>query len=66
MVFLLTQSGLCPEPRGLALLFPGGSNATIKMAVQKHCLPENCHGARVAPQRCTILHDSKGTMSVGS
>ena len=59
---LPAQSGLCPEPRGLALLFPGGKDLARKKAACEHCLPEIRHGARDTPQCCTILHGGKGTV----
>ena len=67
------QTGIYPLPVydpktkqhcwGLTRWFPRGSRAdprnTKKRQYVLHCLPQTRHGARVAPQRCTILHIGK-------
>ncbi len=65
VMFFADATGALPRTPGFSAL--GFREAEIrqrKQAVPKHCLPEICHGAHVAPQRCIILHDSKGTRMV--
>ena len=52
--------GLCPGPRGLTLCVSGKA---VKKAAH-HALPSGTRrGARVAPQRCPILHGGKAVAS---
>ena len=40
----------------------GFQEADTEKAVHLHCLPQTRYGARVAPQRCTILRIGKTTI----
>lgn len=51
------DGGSAPQPPRFTLLFRGGSEKAVRP--QAHCLPQTRYDARVAPQRCPILHTGK-------